>query len=76
LAPVYVNNVGEFEKPNTAALQFTRPWLTAPHNFLSTVDKNVLDRPTSSRPRCVVRELDRYTRELPVNKHRVLSQNS
>jgi uncharacterized protein (TIGR02466 family) len=41
-----------------------------PYNFLSSVDKNVLERPEFKGVRdVVVRELDRYTRELlAVNK--------
>ena len=75
-APVYVNNVGEFEKPSLESLQFTSTMADGtPYNFLSTVDKNVLERPDFKAVRdVVVRELDRYTRELlAVNKeHRVL----
>ena len=70
-APVYVNNVGEFEKPSFDNLQFTSRMADGTaYNFLSSVDKNVLDRPELKTVRGVVmRELDRYTRELlSVNK--------
>ena len=70
-APVYVNNVGDFEKPSLKSLQFTSTMADGtPYNFLSSVDKNVLDRPDFKTVRdVVVRELDRYTRDLlAVNK--------
>jgi uncharacterized protein (TIGR02466 family) len=69
--PVYVNNVGDFERPNIKALEFTS---TMPnggvYNFLSSVDKNVLERPDFKNVReIVLREIERYTRELlGVNK--------
>jgi uncharacterized protein (TIGR02466 family) len=70
-APVYVNNVGDFEKPGLKGLQFTSTMADGtPYNFLSSFDKNVLERPDFKTVRdVVVRELDRYTRELlAVNK--------
>ena len=69
--PVYVNNVGEFEKPDLKSLAFTSRMADGTvYDFLSSVDKNVLDRPDFKTVRDVVtRELDRYTRELlAVNK--------
>jgi uncharacterized protein (TIGR02466 family) len=69
--PVYVNNVGDFERPNIKALEYTS---TMPnggsYNFLSSVDKNVLDRPEFRGVHAIVmREIEIYTRELlAVNK--------
>src|SRR5262249_31579411 len=68
---VYVNNVGEFAKPNLASLDFTSRMPDGRvYDFLSSVDKNVLDRPDFKIVRDVVtKELDLYTRELlAVNK--------
>ncbi len=64
--PLYVNNVGDFAKPDLGALEYASslPGGGA-YNFLSSVDKRVLDRP-EFRPihAIVMREIDRYTREL------------
>jgi uncharacterized protein (TIGR02466 family) len=71
-APIYVNNVGEFEKPSLKAVELTSKMADgSTYNFLSSVDKNVLDRPDFKPVRDVVtREIDRYTRELlAVNKN-------
>lgn len=64
--PLYVNNVGDFEKPDLSVLEYasTIPGGGA-YNFRSSVDKRVLDRPEfRSIHAIVMRELDRYTREL------------
>jgi uncharacterized protein (TIGR02466 family) len=59
--PVYVNNVGDFAKPDVKALQYA----TGPYQFLSSADKNVLDRPDFAHVRAIVlREIDLYAREL------------
>lgn len=64
--PVYVNNVGDFPRPNLEALQFTS---TMPgggtFNFLSSVDKNVLDRPEFAGVReIVLREIGAYAHDV------------
>jgi len=64
--PVYINNVGEFEKPDLRGLELSS---TTPqgdiYNFLSSVDKNVLDRPDFKSVRDVVMaELNVYGREV------------
>ncbi len=66
-APVYVNYVGELALPDIKALEFTSG---EDYDFLTSVDKNVLDRPDFQGLRAVVmREIDIYTRELlAVNK--------
>lgn len=62
--PVYVNNVGDFEKPELTSLEFTSTFPGGSYNFLSSVDKNVLDRPAFKTVRAVVmKELEIYTRE-------------
>ena len=44
--PVYINNVGDFESPNLRSLDYSSTMPTGgSYNFLSSVDKNVLDRP-------------------------------
>jgi uncharacterized protein (TIGR02466 family) len=59
--PVYVNNVGDFAKPEVKALDYA----TGPYQFLSSSDKNVLDRPDFAHVRAIVlREIDLYAREL------------
>jgi len=64
-APVYVNDVGEFEKPNLESLQFSSSIPGGAYNFLSSVDKNVLDRPDFKHVHeIVMREVHRYAREL------------
>jgi uncharacterized protein (TIGR02466 family) len=65
-APLYVNDVGEFVKPDVRALQFSS---TIPdggsYNFLSSVDKNVLNRPEFKEVHeIVLREINLYTREV------------
>jgi len=64
--PVYVNNVGDFPRPNVEALQFTS---TMPgggtFSFLSSVDKNVLDRPEFAGVReIVLREIGAYAHDV------------
>ncbi|HVY65177.1 MAG TPA: TIGR02466 family protein [Gammaproteobacteria bacterium] len=64
--PVYVNNVGDFPRPSLEALQFTS---TMPgggtFGFLSSVDKNVLDRPEFSGVReIVMREIRAYAHDV------------
>lgn len=64
--PVYVNNVGDFPRPNLEALQFTS---TMPgggtFSFLSSVDKNVLDRPEFAGVReIVMREVRAYAHDV------------
>jgi uncharacterized protein (TIGR02466 family) len=69
--PVYVNNVGEFEKPDIRSLKYTNRTPTGDlFHFWSSVDKNVLDRPEFERVRDVVmNEVGFYVREvLLVNK--------
>jgi len=39
--PVYVNNVGDFARPDIKALEYS----TSEYSFQSSVDKNVLHRP-------------------------------
>lgn len=60
-APVYVNNVGDFESPNIKSLEYSR----GPYPFASSTDKNVLDRPDFGATRGVVmREIELYAREV------------
>jgi uncharacterized protein (TIGR02466 family) len=65
-APVYVNNAGDFPRPDLTSLQYssTMPDGSA-YNFLSSVDKRVLDRPEFAQVRAVImKEIDVYTRQL------------
>lgn len=64
--PVYVNNVGEFERPDLSALEFsTSDPVGGSYNFLSSVDKYVLHRPEFAHVHeIVMKELELYTREL------------
>jgi uncharacterized protein (TIGR02466 family) len=64
--PLYVNNVGDFEKPNLKALEYSSSNATAgSYNFRSSVDKRVLDRPEFKRVHDVImKEIELYTREL------------
>jgi uncharacterized protein (TIGR02466 family) len=64
--PVYVNNVGDFVRPDLASLEYSS---TAPtgqvYNFASSVDKNVLDLPSFGALRALVqREIEVYAREI------------
>jgi uncharacterized protein (TIGR02466 family) len=65
-APVYVNNVGPFERPNLKALEYSSTIPSAgSYNFLSTVDKKVLDRPDFRHVRDIVlKEINIYARQL------------
>jgi uncharacterized protein (TIGR02466 family) len=70
-APVYINNVGEFDKPDIKALQYTSTLADgSTFNFSTSVDKNVLDRPEWAQVRALVlKEIDAYAREvLRVNR--------
>src|SRR5690606_40950392 len=64
--PLYVNNVGDFERPDLEALEYTSSMPGGgSYNFLSSVDKKVLHRPEFEHVhRIVMREVERYTREL------------
>ena len=64
--PVYVNNVGDFPRPDLEALQYSSTLPTGgAYNFLSSVDKKVLHRPEFRHVHDIVmREVDVYTREL------------
>jgi hypothetical protein len=64
--PVYVNNVGDFQRPDIKSLEYSSSIPTGGvYNFLSSTDKRVLDRPEFKHVRDIVmREVDAYTREL------------
>lgn len=64
--PVYVNNVGDFARPDLSALQYSSGTDNGgSYNFLSTTDKNVLHRPEFAEVhRIVMREVDQYAREI------------
>lgn len=64
--PVYVNNVGDFARPDIKALEYT----SGDYGFLTSADKNVLHRPEFKDVHAIVmKEIDAYTREvLAVNK--------
>lgn len=64
--PVYVNNLDNLEKPDLRYLDYTH---TAPSgesfNFLTSVDKNVLERPELGHIRAVIeREIEFCARDL------------
>lgn len=64
--PVYVNNLGNFEKPDLRYLDYTH---TTPagesFSFLSSVDKNVLDRPELGHIRSLIEaEIEFCARDL------------
>lgn len=62
--PVYVNNVGDFAKPDLTSLDYTSTFPGGSYNFLSSVDKNVLERPDFKTVRGIVmKELDTFTRD-------------
>ena len=65
-APVYINNVGDFERPDLKALEYSSTIPTGgAYNFLSSVDKKVLDRPEFRHVHeIVMRQVDAYAREL------------
>jgi uncharacterized protein (TIGR02466 family) len=64
--PVYVNNVGDFARPDLAALEYASSMANGgSYNFLSTTDKNVLDRPEFNEVhRIVMKEVEQYAREV------------
>lgn len=64
--PVYVNNVGDFEKPDLKSLEYSsHDPAGGSYNFLSSADKNVLDRPEFKHVHDIVmKEVNLYTREL------------
>src|SRR5690606_27569794 len=72
-APLYVNNVGDFPRPDLEALEYTSSMPGgSSYNFLSSVDKNVLHRPGFEHVHAIVmREVERYTRELLAVSSRV-----
>lgn len=64
--PVYIHNVGDFDRPDLNTLQFSN---TAPtgevFHFLSSTDKNVLDHPEfGDIRRIVMEEINLYAREI------------
>jgi uncharacterized protein (TIGR02466 family) len=65
-APVYVNNVGTFARPDVRSLEYSSTMPTGgAYNFLSSTDKRVLERPEFEHVReIIMREVDRYTREV------------
>jgi len=65
-APLYVNNVGPFDRPDLSSLQYSS---TLPsggaYNFRSSVDKRVLDRPDFRHVHeIVMKEVNVYARQL------------
>lgn len=64
--PVYVNNLGEFSKPDLKHLEYTHLTPTGESfNFLSSVDKNVLERPELHHIRSLVMgEIEFCAREI------------
>jgi uncharacterized protein (TIGR02466 family) len=64
--PVYVNNVGDFERPDLKSLEYSSTIPTGgAYNFLSSVDKKVLDRPEFRHVHeIVMQEVNSYAREL------------
>jgi uncharacterized protein (TIGR02466 family) len=60
--PLYVNNVGDFPRPDFGSLELTSAAETGGvYNFLTSVDKNVLHRPEFKAVHDVVmREVDVY----------------
>ncbi len=70
--PVYISNVGDFERPDLQALQYSNQAPTGEvFHFLSSTDKNVLDRPDFAGVRSIVmKQINVYAREvLFVNKN-------
>lgn len=70
--PVYINNVGDFERPDLETLEYSSRAPTGEvFHFLSSTDKNVLDRPEFRNIRQIVMgEINVYAREiLVVNKN-------
>jgi uncharacterized protein (TIGR02466 family) len=71
--PVYVNNVGDFERPDVTALEYSSRIPTGgSYNFLSSTDKNVLDRPEFGAVRdLITREVETYTRKVLLVSRRI-----
>jgi uncharacterized protein (TIGR02466 family) len=71
-APFYVNDVGAFELPDIKDLEYTSRLPTGgSHTFLTSVDKNVLDRPDYRHIHDIVlKEINAYARDvLKVSKN-------
>lgn len=66
--PIYVNNVGDFEKPDIKSLNFTdRTPSGESFPFLSSTDRNVLARPEyKSVHDIIIGEVDTYARQVYV----------
>jgi uncharacterized protein (TIGR02466 family) len=64
--PLYVNNLGDFDKPDLRFLDYTHLTPTGESfSFLSSVDKNVLDRPELAHIRSLIMaEIEFCAREL------------
>jgi uncharacterized protein (TIGR02466 family) len=64
--PLYVNDVGDFEKPDLKRLEYSSALATgSSFNFRSSIDKNVLDRPEFSHLHDIVmKEVELYAREV------------
>ena len=64
--PLYVNNLGDFDKPDLRYLEYTHLTPSGESfNFLTSVDKNVLDRPELGAVRRLIQaEIEFYAREL------------
>lgn len=71
-APLYINNVGNFERPDFKNLEFTSKLPGGDfHTFQTSVDKNILDRPEFKNIHSIVmKEINAYVRKvLCVNKN-------
>jgi uncharacterized protein (TIGR02466 family) len=64
--PVYVNNLGDISKPDLRHLEYTHVTPSGQaYNFLSSVDKNVLDRPELADVRALIMaEIEFCAREI------------
>lgn len=64
--PLYVNNVGDFELPDIKSLEFSSKIPTGGNTtFLSSVNKDVLDRPEYNHIRSIImKEIETYVREV------------
>jgi uncharacterized protein (TIGR02466 family) len=71
--PVYVRNVGDFEKPDITALHFTdRTPAGAVFRFLSSTDRNILHRAEFKNVHdLVMNEIDAYARQVYVVNKRI-----
>jgi len=64
-APLYVNDVGDFQRPDFMSLDYSSRTTGDVHHFLSSLDKNVLDRPEFSGIHGIVMsEINSYVREI------------